>query len=35
LRRWDEGDLGFWAVSDASPAELTEFEHAFRAATGG
>src|SRR6516165_7198104 len=35
LRHWDEGDLGFWAVSDAAPAELTEFERAFRAATGG
>jgi len=35
LRHWDEGDLGFWAVSDAAPAELAEFERAFRAATGG
>src|SRR5499427_9375229 len=32
---WDEGDLGFWAVSDASPPELAEFERAFRAATKG
>ena len=35
LRHWDEGDLGFWAVSDASPSELSEFERAFRAATVG
>jgi mycothiol system anti-sigma-R factor len=35
LRHWDEGDLGFWAVSDAAPAELAEFERLFRAATGG
>jgi anti-sigma factor (TIGR02949 family) len=34
LRHWDEGDLAFWAVTDAAPAELAEFEHAFRAATG-
>jgi anti-sigma factor (TIGR02949 family) len=33
LRHWDEGDLSFWAVTDAAPAELTEFEHLFRAAT--
>jgi anti-sigma factor RsiW len=33
LRHWDEGDLGFWAVTDAAPTELTEFEHLFRAAT--
>jgi anti-sigma factor (TIGR02949 family) len=35
LRHWDEGDLGFWAVSDAGPAELAEFERAFRAGSGG
>jgi anti-sigma factor (TIGR02949 family) len=35
LRHWDEGDLGLWAVSDASPNELAEFEHLFRAATKG
>jgi mycothiol system anti-sigma-R factor len=35
LRHWDESDLGFWAVSDAAPAELTEFERLFRTATGG
>jgi mycothiol system anti-sigma-R factor len=35
LRHWDEGDLGFWAVADAAPAELAEFERTFRAATGG
>jgi mycothiol system anti-sigma-R factor len=33
LRHWDAGDLGFWAVSDAAPAELAEFERLFRAAT--
>jgi anti-sigma factor (TIGR02949 family) len=33
LRHWDEGDLGLWAVTDAAPAELAEFERAFRAAT--
>jgi anti-sigma factor (TIGR02949 family) len=33
LRHWNEGDLGLWAVSDAAPAELTEFERVFRAAT--
>ena len=26
LRHWDEGDLGFWAVTDAAPTELAEFE---------
>jgi mycothiol system anti-sigma-R factor len=35
LRHWDERDLGFWAVSDAAPAELAEFERVFRAATSG
>jgi anti-sigma factor (TIGR02949 family) len=35
LRHWSEGDLGFWAISDAASAELTEFERVFRAATGG
>jgi anti-sigma factor RsiW len=35
LRRWTEGDLGLWAVSDAAQTELVNFEHAFRAATGG
>ena len=35
LRRWNEGDLGFWAVSDAAPSELVEFERVFRAATSG
>ncbi|MBO0736672.1 MAG: anti-sigma factor [Alphaproteobacteria bacterium] len=34
LRHWDEGDLGLWAVSDASTDELDEFVRAFRAATG-
>ena len=33
LRHWDEGDLGFWAVTDAGPTELAEFERLFRAAT--
>jgi anti-sigma factor RsiW len=35
LRHWDEGDLGFWAVTDAAPGELAEFERLFRAATKG
>jgi mycothiol system anti-sigma-R factor len=35
VRRWDEGDLGFWAVSDATSTELIEFERVFRAATSG
>ncbi len=35
LRHWNEGDLGFWAASDAAPSELAEFEHVFRAATSG
>lgn len=35
LHHWNEGDLGYWAVSDASPDEFSKFEHAFRAATGG
>jgi anti-sigma factor (TIGR02949 family) len=35
LRHWNEGDLGFWAASDAAPSELAEFERVFRAATKG
>jgi anti-sigma factor (TIGR02949 family) len=35
LRHWDEGDLGFWAVTDAAPTELAEFERVFREATKG
>ena len=35
LRHWDDGDLGFWAITDASPSELADFEHLFRAATRG
>jgi anti-sigma factor (TIGR02949 family) len=35
LRHWDEGDLGYWAVSDASPTELADFEHLLRAAAKG
>jgi anti-sigma factor RsiW len=35
LRHWDEGDLGFWAVTDAAPTELAEFERLYRAATRG
>jgi anti-sigma factor (TIGR02949 family) len=35
LRHWNEGDLGFWAVTDAAPAELADFEHLFRTATKG
>ncbi len=35
LRHWNEGDLGYWAVSDASSDEFAKFESSFRAATGG
>ena len=35
LRHWDEGDFAFWAVTDASPTELAEFERVFRTATKG
>jgi anti-sigma factor RsiW len=35
LHHWNEGDLGYWAVSDASPDEFSKFERVFRAATGG
>ncbi len=34
LRHWSEGDLGYWAVSDAAPDEFAKFEQTFRAATG-
>jgi anti-sigma factor (TIGR02949 family) len=35
LRHWDEGDLGFWAITDASAGDLADFEHLFHAATRG
>jgi anti-sigma factor (TIGR02949 family) len=35
LHHWNQGDLGFWAVSDAAPSELAQFERVFRAATSG
>lgn len=35
LRHWDEGDLGFWVVTDASTPELAEFERLFRTAAKG
>jgi anti-sigma factor (TIGR02949 family) len=35
LRHWNEGDIGYWAVSDASGDEFGKFERAFRAANGG
>ena len=35
LRHWNQGDLGYWAVSDASPDEFAKFEDAFREATTG
>jgi anti-sigma factor (TIGR02949 family) len=35
LRHWNEGDLGFWAVSDVAAPELGGFERVFRAATAG
>jgi anti-sigma factor RsiW len=31
IRRWREGDLEFWAVSDAEPRELDAFHRAFEA----
>ncbi|MGH7064317.1 MAG: anti-sigma factor family protein [Stellaceae bacterium] len=34
LHHWTEGDIGYWAVSDAAPGELAKFEQAFRAAAG-
>jgi mycothiol system anti-sigma-R factor len=35
LHHWNDGDLGYWAVSDASRDEFAKFEHEFRAATSG
>jgi anti-sigma factor (TIGR02949 family) len=35
MRHWNQGDLGYWAVSDAARDEFAKFEHAFRAATNG
>ena len=35
LHHWNEGDLGYWAVSDAAPDEFSKFEQTFRKATGG
>jgi mycothiol system anti-sigma-R factor len=35
LHHWNEGDIGYWAVSDAAPDEFAKFERLFRAATGG
>lgn len=35
LHHWSQGDLGYWAVSDASPDEFAKFERAFRTATSG
>ncbi len=35
LHHWNEGDIGYWAVSDAAPDEFVKFERLFRAATGG
>jgi anti-sigma factor RsiW len=35
LRHWVAGDLGYWAVSDASPGEFDKFEAAFRRAPRG
>lgn len=31
LRRWRDGDLDYWAVSDVSPGELAELERLLRA----
>jgi mycothiol system anti-sigma-R factor len=33
LQHWVEGDLGYWAVSDAAPDEFAKFERAFRASS--
>jgi len=30
MRRWRNGDLQFWAVSDVNPAKLQEFENLYR-----
>jgi len=35
LHHWNEGDIGYWAVSDAAADEFGKFEHDFRKATGG
>ncbi len=35
LHHWNEGDIGYWAVSDAAAAEFDKFERAFRQATRG
>jgi anti-sigma factor (TIGR02949 family) len=35
LHHWTEGDLGYWAVSDASPEEFGKFERLFQTATAG
>ena len=35
LHHWSEGDIGYWAVSDASAEEFARFEAAFRAAANG
>jgi len=35
LRHWKEGDLGYWAVTDAAPDEFDKFEAAFRRAAAG
>jgi len=32
LRRWQEGDLTFWAISDLNPAELDEFVQSIKTA---
>lgn len=33
VRRWVEGGLDYWAVSDVSPEDLAQFESAFKSAT--
>jgi mycothiol system anti-sigma-R factor len=35
LHHWNEGDIGYWAVSDAAPDEFAKFERAFRKTAGG
>lgn len=35
LRRWQDGDMSFWAVSDVNGADLDEFVRDFKAAARG
>jgi anti-sigma factor (TIGR02949 family) len=33
MAQWSDGGLVFWAISDVSPGDLTEFQRVFRATT--